>query len=83
MQHIPWMKTIFSADWRSEGDGSGFEWQIQEASPKKSAHVSWRNASRLARLQTQGVHGLKGKPEAGEEGGEGGGEFNVVLFILF
>ena len=53
----------------------------EEASPEEGAHVCWLHAGGPAGLQTQGHHGPEVQSQAGQEGGQGGGEKPFILFI--
>lgn len=70
-------------DWRPEDQSGGPE-RCEKTRSEEGSYVCWLNAAGSAGLQTQGDHGLEVQPEAGEEGGERGGEFKVVFdFHIF
>ena len=72
----PQMIYFSNSGWRPVVQGNRIE-GYEEASSEESALVRWSDASGSAGLQAQGQHGHEIQPEAGEEGGQGGGEYSV------
>ena len=72
----PQMISFSNPGWRAQVQGYRNE-GYEEASSEESALVRWSDASGSAGLQAQGSNGHEIQPEAGEEGGQGGGEYSV------
>ena len=67
-------------DHRSEAEDGG-AWRCEETSPKEGPYVCWLHAGGPAGRETQGHNGPEVQPQAGQEGGQGGGEEQPILSI--